>query len=504
MQDYLFKTKPYDHQLHAFTRSRDMEYFALLMEQGTGKSKVTIDTACWLWMNDKIDAVMIIAPNGVHQNWIINEFPAHTPDYVDYKGAWWGSQLKVPEKKNLAALYAYSGMRVVAVNVESLQTEKGVKFIKDFLIGFRTMLVLDESTDIKNPSAMRTKNLLKISIHSKYRRILTGTPVTQSPLDIFTQYNFLDSEILQTSSYYGFKNRYAIQKERRFSDRTFMEVVGYIRLDELVSLIEPYSYRITKAECLDLPEKLYTKRYVELSPTQKTLYQTLKKELIVELNGQVMSTPLALTKLLRLQQIVGGFFVPDADINDTIDLEDDNAENINIIPNQGMISITPQPIDKVNPRIESLVNLLENTCGKAIIWARFRPEISSICTRLREKFGEESVVEYRGGVDRDVKIKNIEAFQNNDKVKYFVATRAGAKGLTLTTATTVIYYSNTYSLEDRLQSEDRAHRIGQKNNVTYIDFIAKDTMDEKIVETLRAKKELADIITGDQSLIEWL
>lgn len=506
MIDYLYKTKPFKHQHDVFTHSRDKEYYALLMEQGTGKTKVTIDTGCWLYSQGYIDAMLVVAPNGVHANWVINEIPVHTPDHIPVISAIYRSQPSKSEEKALCqVLEADSGLRIVALNIEALVTQKGVNFVKNFLLAYKTMLIVDESSVIKSPKAQRTKNLLKIAIHAKYRRILTGTPVTQGPLDLYTQFNFLDPHILRTSSYYAFRNRYAIMKEVRTAGRSFMTVAGYTNLDELQKLIEPHSYRVTKSECLDLPEKLYSKRYVTLSDSQKRLYNSLKKDIIAEYNGQTMSAPLALTKLLRLQQIVGGFFVPDKDIQfcEQEDVFFTEIETNEFPP--ATQNCTPQPIDKVNPRVESLIELLEETNGKVIIWARFRAEIAAIRDAIDNRFGKDSSVEYHGGVDNQSRTDNIQRFQNNDNCKFFIGhVQAGGKGLTLHAATTVVYYSNDFSLENRLQSEDRCHRIGQRNNVMYVDIVAQDTIDEVIVKALRTKRNLADMITGDVPLESWL
>lgn len=498
--DYLYRTKPFKHQEEIFNLSRDKEYFALLLEQGTGKTKITIDTACWLYGSGKIDAMLVIAPCGVQRNWVLNEIPIHAPEHYFVKAAWYSSSPNKQEEKDLCSvLNAENGLKVISINVEALATKKGSLFIKSFLLNFRTLLVVDESSVIKNPKAIRTKTLLKLSVHAKYRRILTGTPVTQGPLDLFTQFSFLDAQILRTQSYFAFRNRYAILKEMRTNGRSFQTVTGYCNLDELQSLIAPHSYRVTKSDCLDLPEKLYSKRYVELSATQRSLYNSLKKDIVAEFNGKVMSAPLALTKLLRLQQIVGGHFVPDQDL--CINPED--CFDFDYTPD--LKKAIPEPIDKVNPRVESLIELLEETNGKVIIWARFRSEISAICSAIARTFGAESAVEYHGGVDNKDRSDNIQRFQTQDNCRFFIGhVQAGGKGLTLHAATTVVYYSNDFSLENRLQSEDRAHRIGQKNNVTYIDFVASKTLDEKIVNTLREKKNVADLITGDTSLDSWI
>lgn len=505
MIDYCPKTKMYKHQEDIFMKTRDREYYALLLEMGVGKTKISLDTGAWLYNTGKIDAIFVIAPNGVTRNWVTNEVPAHVPDYCNIKSAWYSSSPSKEEVSKLNDVINYTGLKLVTMNIEAIATQKGYLFAKNFLLSYRCLFIIDESTSIKNPKAQRTKNLLKLSIHAPYRRILTGTPITNSPLDIYCQFNFLDPTILRTSSFYAFRNRYAIMKEMRTAGRSFMNVVGYTNLDELTKLIEPHSYRVTKAECLDLPEKLYSKRYVQLSDCQKKLYNSLKKDIVAEFNGMAMSAPLALTKLLRLQQIVGGFFVPDVDVQFC---EQEDAfftyQDSNTFPPTTQ-NCAPQPIDKVNPRVESLIELLEETNGKVIIWARFRAEIEAICNAIRDVFGRAVVVQYHGGVSNEDRSDNIRRFQNDDKCRFFVGhVQAGGKGLTLHAATTVVYYSNDFSLENRLQSEDRCHRIGQKHNVTYIDMIAEGTLDEKIVETLRNKKSIADLITGDEPLNNWV
>jgi len=528
--DYLPKTKMYKHQEDIFYKTRDKEYYALLLEMGVGKTKITLDTGCWLYNNGKIDAVLVIAPSGVNRNWVINEIPVHVPDYCNVMSAWYSSSPTKSEESKLKQTLDHNYLKIVTINIEALATQKGFNFVKNFLLAFRSLFVLDESTVIKSPKAVRTKNILKLAKHAPYRRILTGTPVTNSPMDIYCQFQFLDPTILHTSSFYAFRNRYAIMKEMRTAGRSFMNVVGYTNLDELQTLIAPHSYRVTKSECLDLPEKLYTKRYVTLSESQRKLYNSLKKDIVAEFNGMVMSSPLALTKLLRLQQIVGGFFQPDQDIvqegswdansvhpsrsgtaidlawNDGLsDHQQNYVDHHGYTTYDSRIKLKPQAIDKVNLRVESLIELLEETNGKVIIWARFRAEISEIASQIQSKFGRVSCVEYHGGVNNEDRGRAIFDFQNNPDVRFFIGhVQAGGKGLTLHAATTVVYYSNDFSLENRLQSEDRCHRIGQKHNVTYVDMIAQGTLDEKIVETLRNKKSVADLITGDEPIENWV
>lgn len=493
--DYIFKSKPFDHQKERFLKYRDKEFHGHFWEQGTGKSKMIIDNAAWLYNTGKLNMLVIVAPNGVHRNWILNEIPAHLPDYVPRKMAYYASNMNKKEQYNLDQTMKFRDLKIIAINVEAMVTEKCRKFLKELILMNDAMLVIDESTVIKNHKAIRTKSLLKVSHLAKYRRILTGTPVTQGPLDLFTQFSFLDDSILPTSSYFAFRARYAELKEiRLIGKKPFQKIVGYRNLEDLMKYIEPHCDRVTKKECLDLPDKLFQKHYVDLSDKQRRLYSDFKKELLVEFEGSFMSAPLALTKLLRLQQIVGGFF--QADMVFEID---ENGDPIL----HG--TSPPVAIDEENPRVKAVVEVLENTVGKAIIWARFRTEIAAIVESLQENFGKDAVVEYHGGIKNTDRSENIRRFQEDDEVRFFVGNvQTGGRGLTLHAASTVIYYSNDFSLENRLQSEDRAHRIGQKNNVTYIDLIATGTLDEKVVGVLRDKKNVADLLTGDEPLSSWL
>lgn len=490
--NYQYKTVPFEHQKEAFDLSCDKEFFALLMEQGTGKTKVTIDTAAYLWSQGRIDALLVIAPNGVHRNWIRNEIPIHLPDYVEYKAAWWVSSPKKAEREALDALWE-SGhqMRVLCMNVEAFTTAKGKDYARKFLNSFKVMMVVDESSRIKTPGAQRTKTITALGKHAAYRRILTGTPVTQSPFDIYAQFKFLDDNILGTTSYYAFKARYAefldssnrlVQDIARRTGRIPQIVATdrngkpvYKNLDELHQLIKGNSFRVLKSECLDLPEKLYQRRYVELNTEQKRIYESFKKNLIAVCGEDVMEITHKLTLLLRLQQVVCGYFP----------LDDGFKE-----------------IPGGNPRLDALLEVVEETTGKIIIWSRFVADIERITLELNKIYGDGSAVSYYGKMDGDERMFALESFQSGDARFFIGQPHSGGIGLTLTAATTVVYYSNDFSLETRLQSEDRAHRIGQTKNVTYIDIEAVDTMDSAVINALRSKKNIADLITGDPK--EWL
>lgn len=479
--DYKYKTKPFKHQWDVFKTSRDEEYYALFMEQGTGKSKVIVDTITHLARKGSIDSAVIVAPKGVYRNWLKQEIPIHMPDDVldsIYMELWNPTETK----KNIERLTEFmksnhNGLKVFIINIEAFSTLKGLHYTQRFLNVHKSMVVIDESSTIKHKTARRTKNLLKLANMAKYRRILTGTPVTAGPIDIYTQMSFLSDNILQ-SSFYGFRNRYCVLRRRTINMRTFDEIVDYQNLDELQDIIKPYSYRVTKAECLDLPDKVYTKREIEMTPKQKKVYDILKKKAYIELSEEKSVTaPLVITRLLRLQQIMCGFVK-----------YDDGRE---------------EEIDKVNPRITELLQVLEETEGQVIIWSNYTRSIHDIENAIKKYMKNKTCATYYGDTKSEDRQEIVTQFQAGE-IDYFIGQpRTGGYGLTLTNATTVIYYANSYDLEVRLQSEDRPHRIGQTNKVTYIDFVTPKTIDEKIFEALRNKKSLADSITGD-NWKEWI
>ncbi len=337
-------------------------------------------------------------------------------------------------------------------------------------------MAIDESTTITNPKAKRTKNILNLSRAADYRRIMTGSPVTRNPLDLYSQCEFLEPMHLNHSSYYSFRNRYAIMKSANISGRSINLVIGYQNLGELSDKLKPFSYRVLKEDCLDLPPKIYMKREIQLSPEQKKLYDQMRKEALATLNGKTVTTMTALTQLMRLHQITCGHFSAD----------DGSIQEIK------------------NNRLAELLDVLEEVEGKAIIWAHYQHDVKNIYKLLEDKYGPGSVVHYYGKTlpeERDYAIKN---FKGNDKVRFFVGTpQTGGYGITLTQANTVIYYSNGYDLEKRMQSEDRAHRIGQKKTVTYVDIIAEETVDTKIVKSLRKKINIASKVMGEE-LKSWI
>jgi SNF2 family DNA or RNA helicase len=475
--NYKFKLKPYKHQLTALEKSWNKETYAYFMEMGTGKTKVLIDNMSMLYDKGKIDGALIIAPKGVVKTWYEQELPTHLPDHIENVSVLWQSNITKGQQEKLNSLFEIeTALHILVMNVEALSTDKGVKFAGKFLNSHKTLMAIDESTTIKNPTAKRTKNIIGLGKYSKYRRIMTGSPVTKNPLDLYSQCEFLDPFLLDFTSYYAFRNRYAEMKTMHLRGRSIQVIDEFKNLAELSETLQNFSYRVLKEDCLDLPPKNWIKRHIQLSKEQQKVYDQMKKAAIAVLNGKVTSTMTVITQLMRLQQITCGHFVAD----------DGTTQEIK------------------NNRITELMDVLDEIEGKAIIWGHWQKDIKNIVDKIEKEYGLGSVVSYYGLTPQEERQDNIRQFQDDPKCRFMVGTPStGGYGITLTAANTVIYYSNGYDLEKRLQSEDRAHRIGQKKNVTYIDIIAEDTVDEKIQESLRKKINIASEVLGEE-LRDWI
>ena len=475
--NYKFKTKPYAHQLKALEMSWDKKAFAYFMEMGTGKSKVLIDNISMLYDKGKINGALIIAPKGVYKNWYSSEIPTHMPDHIEKEAVLWQAAITKKQQDLLDTLFKTgTDLHILLMNVEAFSTKKGVDFAAKFLNSHECLMAIDESTTIKNPEAKRTKNIVKLGEHVKYKRILTGSPVTKSPLDLYKQCEFLDTWLLDHSSYYTFRTRYAVMKTANFGGRSVQIVSGYKNLGELSDKLKNFSYRVLKDDCLDLPAKTFMKRIVTLTPDQKRLYEQMKKQALAILNGKMTTTVNALTQLMRLQQITCGYFKAD----------DGTTQEI------------------PNNRLDELVDVTNEMEGKVVIWAHWQSDVTNIIKALIKEYGVGCCVDYYGLTPNEERQDNIKKFQDDPNVRFFIGTPAtGGYGITLTAASNMIYYSNGYDLEKRQQSEARIDRIGQTKPMTYVDIMCEGTVDERIVKALRKKVNIASQVMGEE-LKAWI
>lgn len=580
-----FKTSPLRHQLTCLNRFGRMPAFALAAEQGTGKTWIIINNIAELWASGDVNGVLVFAPNGVHYNWDLIEIPKHMPEWVRYRVAAWSSSATKADRVRIDALFNEtdaSVVRIFLMNHEALQHKSGIEAAQNFAASCsKLMLVADESSAFKNPKAERTKQLLKLKRFSNWRRIMEGTLVPNGPFDAFSQYLFLDENILGTTSFYSFKNEYAeilqqghplldhisgkktrmTQAERDalewnideldeaiarngradliacctglrdafatndyegvavknaelrglfspkasraktavlqtmaaidrkiaahlaevarsgFAKGRVPQIVErdrdgrpkYKNLDKLSALIAPFTFRVLKRDCLDLPKKVYKMAWFDLTAAQRLIYNKAEKENRLALNGE--DTPFnKLVAQMKLMQITTGYY-----------LHPDQEE--------------PVRIDGGNPKLELLCERAKAVVAageKLIVWARFRIQIEDVVAALHA--AEFRVVEYHGGIAKLARQTAIEDFERGDANVFVGQQQAGGRGITLVAASNVFYFSNDYALDHREQSEDRAHRIGQEREVLYTDFCARNTIDVECIEALRSKKVVSETI----------
>lgn len=499
---YVSKTKDFDHQATTLGAVWTKGAFAIFWEQGLGKTKHVLDNAAALYEAGEIDCLFVVAPNGVHRNWISEEVSKHFSDSVmaQVKGFAYHSSKATTKRHQKAAkeILEHKGLSVIAISYSAFMTKAGKPWAKKVLTTRKCFYVLDESAFIKTPGAKRTKSIVASGRYADYKRILTGTPVSNKPFDIYTQMRFLDPDYWKAKglgNYSVFKNYFALWVTQRLeSGGSFPMLVAYKNLEELHAMIAPDVSRILKKDALDLPPKLYSKRYFDMSPKQARLYKELRDHYICDLEDGSVSADLAITRMLRLQQITCGYVA----IEEKVTPDLDNPEYVEFVNKVVVIE------EGVNLRLKLLAEIVETLEGKAIIWARFTKDIDMIMDMLGDR-----AVRYDGKTKTDARHAAIDSFQHDNDpdspgAQFFVAnTAAAGTGLTLTKASTTIYYNNNFKLDERLQSEDRNHRIGTINPVNYIDIVANNTIDEHIINALLEKKDIARIITGD-AIVEWL
>ena len=462
----------FKHQQTILEQTQDLEYYALLWEMRVGKTLPTILTAIHNFSLGKVDAALVIAPSGVHINWSRRAIP-EAREAKDSIIEW--SSAKAKQQKFLRTFeLALTDQRFLwmCVNVESLITENTKAAILKLLKYRKTMLIVDEAHTIKTPAAKRTKFVLNIAKHFPIRRILTGTPSTQGPFDLWAPFKVLHPDILG-NTFVPFKQRYGIFKRVRFGGPAFDQLVAYRDLDHLRERIKPFSSRLTQADVFEnLPALVQERRFFELSPAQRDAYDTLKTELILLLNsGELISTPQAIVNLIRLQQISRGYLGHEGNIVD---------------------------LGHPKPSVQAAVELTEQLEGKAIFWCRFQNDVDELIIAFK-KAGIKGV-RYDGQVSLDERAVGLAAFTNDPSVRVLVGTPAtGGVGIDLSAADTMVFYSHSYNLGERLQAIARMQGPKQTaKSLLLIDLVGVDTADEKCLGILDKKEDLLSTITGDK------
>lgn len=557
MPKYEFKTTPYDFQREALTMGWNRPFFAYLMDRGTGKTKVTIDNAGVLFTQGLIQAMLIIAPNEVHERWISEQLPIHLPDTIKHNARVWNnSRAKTKRgKAELETLFEKTPgvLQILSMNVESFQIGKGKNLAYNFCRQHQTMLVVDESTRIKTHNSNRTKAIMKLRDMVPYRRILTGNEVTNSPFDVYSQFEFLSSGFWGNRNYFWFTHHFAkyenqfvsikntkntvqcpecretgklkvsrfynqstakwqhyfaclacserltwtpfkekggrlhyflhkagsknkqevkstdlIREVRTINEnhgfREYPKLIEYRNLAELRDRIQPHIFRVLKKDCLDIPEKIYSPLYCEMNEEQSRIYAEFRDDLYSVYNDHELTVKNKISLMIRFRQVVGGFF-----------------------PESNKL------IGKSNPKMDRLLYDLEDVDETAVIvWSVFTAELEYIARTLKAKYTDKTVALYYGATPKDKRREILDQFQAG-LIDFFVGNPATAgTGLNLQQSTLHYYFSDSFKLEDRWQSEDRSHRHGQHWPVVYKDLYIRDTVDDTIKKSRDDKTEIAD------------
>lgn len=519
----IYKIKPRPQQLTALRRSKDKDHFAYFMTMRTGKTKVTFDDAARSYRAGKIDALIVLAPNGVQRQWI-EQAAEHFPDDIKYRGAFYSGGATIKEKRRFMNVSADTTIfRILTINIESSSSKSGQDLLYHIIRDSRCMLVVDESSRIKTPGAKRTRFIVRLAAFATMTRILNGTPITQSIIDLYSQFKFLNPHILKHNTFTAFKSRYAvIKREMNYGGQVklnayckqrgidmasldidhlswsimngaglkqgkdiYSHIVAYKNIEELEKLVAPFTYRLERKDVKDLPVFIPYRLDVEMPSEQRRIYNELEDEACAHLgirpndllefflDENKVEASNSLTKLLKAQQVLGGHVK-------------------NIVGDLQYIQ---------HNRIKVLLDFLQDVQGKVIIWARFQPEIQEIAAALIRQYGPDSVTEFHGCVSQARREVNKKLFQDRKSACLYLVGQhhAGGVGQTFDAADTIINYSNDFSLYARLQSGERASAFGKKS-IAIVDMVVPGTIDEKILAALKMKQKQAEEFNYDDKL----
>lgn len=470
---------PMDHQRTMLDNSWGLRSSAWFAKMGTGKTFATIHLAMARWLAGEIDAVVIICPSTLRTVWK-KEFKKYATRPYDFqiheqKARWYDDFCDANPKDRLP---------VLAVSVEGLGISEALydSVCRFYAGGRRIFTVCDESSRIKNPDAKRTKRAINLGAVSTHRLILNGTPIALGIQDLWSQYEFLDPNIIGMGDYWSYKTRYIVM-----GGYEMKQIVGFQNVDELMNLVAPYTTVVGK-EVLNLPPKVFTERPVQITPEQKRLLRLVVKGADADSTAPLIKVQNTLEKVLRCRQIVGGW-LPRAKIH---------YHEVDGVPTETW-ETTLEPL-ATNPKLDNLMELIDDnyTGSKFIIWTTFTHEIEALRDTLAKRWGPESVECYYGDTAMDLRSKIEDRYCKDPTLRFFVGNPAAAGlGLTLISGENdvMVYYSGTHAYIDRAQSEDRAHRIGQTNSVTVVDLVAEKTVDELIMASIREKCDIETFVT---------
>ena len=481
-QWYEFKNKPFDaKQQEILDFAWNLDAAALFMDMGTGKTWTTINLAACRYQTKEITGLLVIPETGQKPVWD-EEFEIHCP--IPYKLYVHESQTKKQTEKFIST--PSGELEVLVLGIESLSNASGIsmKLATAFMRKHegKAICTIDESTSIANPSTRRTKNCWDLGGMANFRYILNGTPINQGIEDLWSQFRFLDWRIIGVKSYYAFKARHC--QMGGFEGR---KIIAYKQIDRLMDSVKTNCYIVKITDMIDMPNQTWEQRTVELNPEQKRILKDLGDpfDMTATMDGMELDAETVLERMTRYQQIVGGFFPHDTDEFGEL-LLDDKERHVH----------TVTPIAGANPKLEALKHELSKLPNdwKVLIYARFRPEQELISKALGEECIHYAAPEGQQVFTSDERKRLKKEFKENPNYKYMVTGKSGYKGLNLPFCTVTIYFSNSFSYNDRTQSERRTWRKGQENHVIYIDLTANHKIDKQILQALKHKKSVADFV----------
>lgn len=487
-----YRKPPFLHQLREMEVSAELPSRALLWQMRTGKTKLTIDTACHLAREAKVDAVVVFAPNGVHENWIRRELPAHHWDSVPWDSLAWRTSIAGTKAEGRLPAYERRGWReqheAFWARAERLltrsdrlawfafasetMTRKDVRNLVARILRRkkRVMLVVDESDDFGAPGSKKTAMLRAMARKCAFRRILSGTVVENSPLRAYSQYELLEEGALGHRTYEEFKGRYArYERETNRNGQSYPVLKEYVNLDELKERMARYSSVVLRSDCADLPDLVRSRRPVRMTDEQRDLYRQLHRTFLLETaDGQTLSVGENTSRLVKLQQVASGFVY-------------DEFRRLHVIPGG-------------NPRLDDLVDEVMLTGGRTVVWCAFREDMDMVAAALRN--AGRRVLEYHGRTSDEDKAYARVAFApgSREPVDDLVGhPKSGGRGLNLSAADKIIWYSHTFDAVVRSQADERATEVGGAN-VPVVDLVAAP-VDEYILDTVSEKVDVADDVS---------